>query len=159
MKQLWAPWRIEYILGEKSDECIFCAAAEKGLAEALVLHATETTVVLLNKYPYNNGHLMVAPVRHIADFEDLTEEESADLMRLVSHSIAALKKSMNPEGFNVGMNIGKSSGAGIEDHVHMHVVPRWQGDVNYMAVLASVRVLPEHISETSSKLRPYFNAL
>jgi len=159
MKRLWAPWRIEYILGDKDDACIFCAAAGKDPEEALVLYSGPLTIVLLNKYPYNNGHVMVAPARHAARLEDLTPEESSDMFRLLQHSTTALAGAMKPDGFNVGANLGRAAGAGIEDHLHFHVVPRWSGDSNFMPVLSDVKVMPEHLRSTFSRLAPFFSSI
>jgi len=113
-------------------------------------------MVMMNRFPYINGHLLVAPIRHIPDLEQLSDEENLDLMLMVRRSINILKKAMNPEGFNVGLNLGQVAGAGVKEHMHFHIVPRWNGDTNYMTVLGDVRVIPEHIMETYGKLRPYF---
>lgn len=157
MKQIWAPWRAEYIGAGKDKTCIFCSAAAKESDEGLVLFSGSRTIVMLNKFPYNNGHLMVAPVRHVARIEELTGEESADIFRLLRHSTACIQEVLNPQGFNIGMNIGSAAGAGIEDHIHMHVVPRWNGDMNFMPVLADVKVIPEHLKQTMKKLKPRFD--
>ena len=114
-------------------------------------------MVMMNRFPYNNGHLLVAPVKHVSSFEYLDDEEALDLMRMVQKAIGILKEVMNPEGFNVGVNIGRVAGAGLEEHMHFHVVPRWNGDTNFMTVLGDVRVIPEHIKETYRKLSPFFN--
>lgn len=156
MRQIWAPWRMEYIRSEKEDGCIFCAAPSKDAKEALTLFRGPVAMVMLNKYPYNSGHLMIAPSRHVARLEDLTPEESIDIFRLLRHSTAALTKALKPDGFNVGMNLGKAAGAGIDDHLHMHVVPRWNGDMNFMPVLSDTKVIPEHLKETFDTLNPLF---
>jgi ATP adenylyltransferase len=156
MKQLWAPWRFEYILGEKAEGCIFCEPWLEKNKDGLVLFRGNLSTVLLNKYPYNNGHLLIAPKMHKAEIEDLSKEEANDLSERLTHSITVLKKVLKPEGFNIGMNLGKSAGAGIIDHLHWHIIPRWQGDVNFMPLISEVKVLPEHLSKTASKLRPYF---
>lgn len=156
MKQLWAPWRIEYILGEKDGKCIFCSAPEKDVKESLLLFKGSVSLVMLNKYPYNSGHIMIAPVRHVASIEDLTTEEGFDIFRMVRHATSVLTRAFKPDGFNIGMNLGKAAGAGIDDHMHMHVVPRWNGDLNFMPVLGDVKVIPEHILSTHEKLLPYF---
>ncbi len=157
MDVLWAPWRMSYILGEdKADGCIFCLATDGKGADNLVLGVGETTLVMMNKYPYNNGHLLVAPKRHIAGLEALTEQESLDLMANLTLAKKALSDLMNPEGFNCGLNLGRVAGAGIEEHMHFHIVPRWSGDTNFMTVLGDVRSVPEHIEATCEKLRPYF---
>jgi len=151
---------MEYIGSEKPSGCLLCAAAGKGMSDGFyVLFTGKVSTVMLNRYPYNCGHLMVSPIRHVASLEDLTEEESGDLFTLLRASTAALKKTLNPEGFNVGMNIGRASGAGIEEHLHMHVVPRWNGDTNYMPVISSTKVMPEHLEETYNKLKPLFEGL
>jgi ATP adenylyltransferase len=150
---------MEYILSDKKDiACIFCPGNNREQDEKrLILHVGSLTMVMMNKYPYNNGHLLVAPVRHLPDMEKLTHEESLDLLLMVQHSIAVLREVMNPEGFNVGLNLGHVAGAGIEAHMHFHIVPRWNGDTNYMTVLGDVRVIPEHIRETYGKLKPHFD--
>jgi ATP adenylyltransferase len=146
-----------YILDEdKPGGCIFCLAADGKGADNLVLGGGRLTLVMMNKYPYNNGHLLVAPRRHLPSLEELTAEELADLLASVRLSVRALKQVMNPEGFNVGLNLGRVAGAGIEEHLHFHVVPRWGGDTNFMTVFGEVRVIPEHIMATCDKLRPYF---
>ena len=175
MKHLWAPWRIEYITKVRPGGCIFCNAAkarpDKSAKspdkspdksydksdESLTLFNGRHTLVMLNKYPYNNGHLLVAPKRHEADIEGLSAAESIDIQKLLSRSITVLKKTMNPGGFNIGMNLGKSAGAGVLDHLHWHIVPRWEGDTNFMPVISEVRVIPEHLLKTLKELRPYFD--
>ena len=158
MKALWAPWRMEYILSEKEvGECIFCPGDDRGQDQArLILYVGSLTLVIMNRFPYINGHLLVAPLRHIPDLGSITEKETLDLMLMVRRSIGVLKTVMSPEGFNVGLNLGCVAGAGVEDHLHFHIVPRWNGDTNYMSVLGEVRVIPEHIMETYGKLRPHF---
>ena len=149
MKQLWAPWRLEYI--KSADEelgCIFCLAAEGDDEERLVVHREQHAIALLNKYPYSSGHFIVAPIRHVGEYGDLTDEEALELHRLASDGMDALAQLDAPQGYNVGWNLGRSAGAGVVDHVHMHVVPRWGGDTNFMPVLADVKVLPEHLAET-----------
>lgn len=157
MKTVWAPWRIEYITGEKEGECIFCKAlAEQG---DLTLYRGKTTMVMMNKFPYINGHLLAAPIRHISALDQLDREEMGDLLKTVEQSIGILERAMAPDGFNVGLNLGKVAGAGVEEHLHFHIVPRWFGDVNALAVFADVRVIPEHIKATYKNLKPYFNDL
>ena len=157
MKTVWAPWRIEYITGEKEDGCIFCKAlAGQG---DLTLYKGKTTMVMMNKFPYINGHLLAAPVRHISALDQLDREEMGDLLKTVEQSIGILESAMTPDGFNVGLNLGKVAGAGVEEHLHFHIVPRWFGDVNALAVFADVRVIPEHIKATYKNLKPYFNDL
>ena len=161
MKVLWAPWRMDYILSdEKEGGCIFCPGDNRDQDEdRLILHANSRTIVLMNRFPYINGHLLVAPVRHIPGLEGLSDQETLDLILMVRNSIDIIKREMNPEGFNVGLNLGRVAGAGVEEHLHFHIVPRWNGDTNYMTVFGEVRVIPEHIKETYRKLRPYFEDL
>ena len=157
MKVLWAPWRMEYILAEKKDDCFLCdAAQEEPSEESLVLYRNEHAIVVMNKYPYNNGHILVAPVAHTADLSDLSEAEYHETMEMFRFSLKALEKLMEPEGFNAGLNLGKTGGAGLEEHVHFHIVPRWHGDTNYMPVISGTRVIPEAIRETYRALRPLF---
>ncbi|SMC24929.1 Diadenosine tetraphosphate (Ap4A) hydrolase [Desulfacinum hydrothermale DSM 13146] len=157
MRNLWAPWRMEYILGKREPYCIFCPEGD-GLSdeERLILYRGHKTMVMMNKYPYNNGHLLVAPWRHVASVEDLTDEEMTDMMRMVRECVGILRQVMHPDGFNVGLNLGAAAGAGVESHMHFHVVPRWEGDTNFMTVFAEVRSIPEHIRQTYNKLLPYF---
>jgi ATP adenylyltransferase len=153
MKQLWAPWRLEYI--KSADElpgCLFCDAASGDDEERLVVHRGATAIVLLNKYPYSSGHFMVAPVRHVGEFAELEEAEVLELHRLASAGMGVLAETYSPQGYNVGWNLGRIAGAGIVDHVHVHVVPRWAGDTNFMPVLADVKVMPEHLGETRRRL-------
>ena len=159
MKVLWAPWRMEYIQSDKEEgACIFCPGQDRSLDEKrLILYVGKLTMVVMNRYPYNNGHLLVAPHRHVPGLDDLTQEETQDLMANVRRSIGALKAVMAPEGFNVGLNLGQVAGAGMEDHLHFHIVPRWNGDTNLMTVVGDVRVIPEHIRETYEKLRTHFD--
>jgi ATP adenylyltransferase len=153
MKQLWAPWRLEYIEHADADDgCVFCGAAATGDEEGLVVHRGEQAFVLVNKFPYVSGHLMVAPYRHVGDFGDLTDEEALEVHRLAERGMAALAETYAPQGYNVGWNLGRVAGAGIVDHVHLHLVPRWAGDTNFMPVLADVKVLPEHLLETRRRL-------
>jgi ATP adenylyltransferase len=152
-KPLWAPWRLEYI--EQADEqegCIFCTAAEGDDESGLVVHRGKEAFVLLNKFPYASGHLMVAPFRHTGEFAELGDGEVLELHRLASRGIGALAQLYGPQGFNLGWNLGRVAGAGVTDHVHLHVVPRWLGDTNYMPVLADVKVMPEHLAETRARL-------
>jgi len=151
--RLWAPWRLEYVQNaDELDGCVFCNAAAGDDEEQLVVHRGDLAFVLLNKFPYTSGHLMVAPYRHGANFGDLADQEALEVHRLATQAIAALGAVYSPQGFNVGWNIGRVAGAGIVDHGHLHVVPRWGGDTNFMPVLADVRVLPEHLIATRSKL-------
>ena len=158
MERLWAPWRMEYITEEPRPGCLFCRVIEdpNDKDAALVVWRPKGAIVLLNKFPYNAGHAMVAPVAHIGALEDLDDTQTADLMRALKRTIAVLKASMKPEGFNVGANIGRAAGAGIPDHVHFHVVPRWNGDTNFMPVLGDVKVVNEHLLQTAAKLSEAF---
>jgi ATP adenylyltransferase len=161
MERLWTPWRMAYIEQAKedadADACFLCDKPDEGDdAAALILARADTAYVLLNAYPYNPGHLLVAPFRHVADLEDLTAEESLDSQSLLSRAIRAIREEMEPHGFNVGMNLGRVAGAGVPGHLHWHLVPRWNGDTNFMTVLGDVRVLPEALEATYAKLRPRF---
>ena len=153
-KAIWAPWRLEYV--ERADElpgCIFCLAAEEGAdEERLVVHRGERAFVLLNKYPYASGHLLVAPVRHVGEFTELTPAEAAEINELAVEGIRRLREEYAPHGFNLGWNLGRVAGAGIVEHVHLHVVPRWNGDTNFMPVLGGAKVLPEALAETHRRL-------
>jgi ATP adenylyltransferase len=153
MERLWAPWRLEYIKrADEDDGCVFCRAAEGPDEEGLILHRGEQAFALLNKYPYASGHLMVAPYRHVGDFGELSDEEALELHRLARQALGALSAVYGPHGYNLGWNLGRVAGAGVIDHVHEHVVPRWGGDTNFMPVLADVKVIPEHLLETRSRL-------
>ena len=153
MHNLWAPWRIEYILSKKQPGCIFCDKVQEDRdRENYILHRGRTAFIMLNTYPYNNGHLMVIPYAHVGSIEELSTEAVTEMMQLVQRSVRALRKSCLPEGFNIGMNIGRSAGAGVADHVHMHVVPRWHGDTNYMGVLANTHTIPELLETTYDRL-------
>jgi ATP adenylyltransferase len=148
---------MEYILGEKENECVFCKAVTN--QEGLTLYTNKRSMVVMNKFPYTNGHLLVAPLRHVFEPADLTRDEMGDLMAVIERSVDVLKQVMAPEGFNVGLNIGKVAGAGIEAHMHFHIVPRWTGDVNALAVLGEVRVVSEHLQVTYGNLKPYFDKI
>ena len=158
MQVLWAPWRMDYIQSDKVEQaCVFCPGEDRRQdEERLILHVGRRTMVVMNRFPYNNAHLLVAPVRHVAGLEGLTDEETLDLFRTAQGSIDVLREVMNPEGFNMGVNLGRVAGAGMEDHLHVHIVPRWNGDTNYMTVLGEVRVIPEHLNESYRILRPRF---
>jgi ATP adenylyltransferase len=161
-ERLWSPWRMEYILrgeGEDGGGCLFCdlAAAGRDQDEANHLLARgRLGFVLLNAFPYNPGHLMVAPYRHVGDFEELTADELAELMAFAGRAIRALREESGPHGFNLGMNLGQVAGAGIADHLHLHLVPRWGGDTNFMPVVGQTKVLPELLAETDRRLRRHF---
>ena len=157
MEQIWAPWRIEYIQMEKPEGCILCDKPKQNNDEPnYILYRGENNFVILNAYPYNPGHLMIAPYRHIASLEELTDEELKEHFEIVRRSTKILREVFNPGGFNLGINLGKVAGAGIDDHFHTHIVPRWQGDTNFTPVIANVKVLPEALSETYHKLKDKF---
>ncbi len=148
MEQLWAPWRIRYILGERESGCFFCRKSqESDDAKNHVVIRARTCFALLNTYPYNAGHLMVAPYKHTGDLDDLVESELAELMSLTRRCKQLLSRAIKPNGFNIGINIGRTAGAGVLDHVHMHIVPRWDGDTNFMPVLADTHVVPQALDE------------
>jgi ATP adenylyltransferase len=153
-RPLWAPWRIEYITGPKDGECIFCAAAAATNQDPAhsPIDRTEHCLTILNAYPYAPGHVMVAPVRHVGDLDELAEAEMLDTMRLARRAIIAIRRAMTPDGFNVGFNLGKVAGAGIAEHLHLHVVPRWNGDTNFMPVLADTNVIPQALAATRDVL-------
>jgi len=157
MKTMWAPWRIEYILADKDNGCIFCDAIDA--QNDLTLFLGEVTMVMMNKFPYINGHLLAAPVRHVSTLDQLTKVEMGELLATVEQSVGILKTVMQPDGFNVGLNLGKVAGAGVEEHLHFHIVPRWFGDTNALTVFGEVRVIPEHIKTTYNNLKPYFNKI
>ena len=156
MKYLWAPWRMDYILGEKKKGCFFRKKLkEKKSKKNLILHQGEYVFVAMNKYPYTNGHLMVVPRRHCLNVEELDHNELKELFDLLKISIKVLKASLRPHGFNIGMNIGKVGGAG-ENHLHLHIVPRWAGDTNFMPVIGETKIIPEYLEETYQKLHSAF---
>lgn len=157
MKSLWAPWRIEYILARKGPGCIFCDLPREGKdRETLILLRRKHSYVIMNRYPYNCGHVMVVPYFHTSSFEGLGPDVLSEMMELTRFSTERITEVMRPEGVNVGINIGRAAGAGIEEHLHVHIVPRWVGDSGFMAVLDDVRNLPEHIQATYDKLLPAF---
>jgi ATP adenylyltransferase len=153
-KPLWAPWRLEYVgSAEEQEGCVFCKAVESSDdATALVVHRGQQAIVLLNKFPYASGHLMVAPRRHVGEFGELTDDEALELHRLAGQGMGALSQTYEPQGYNLGWNLGRIAGAGVVDHVHLHVVPRWAGDTNFMPVLADVKVIPEQLAETQGRV-------
>jgi ATP adenylyltransferase len=168
MKRLWAPWRIDYILDDrKNDSCLFCDVAKKGKGNTVsksrdkknfILYRGKHCFVILNRYPYNSGHLMVVPYLHTPTFEGLSDEVLFDLIKTVDRSVTILRKVLNPDGFNMGLNFGKVAGAGMESHMHIHVVPRWTGDTDSMPIIAETRVMPEHLTKTYNKLLKPFNS-
>jgi ATP adenylyltransferase len=159
MERLWSPWRMEYIESAHDGdvECIFCELLHREDDEkSFILTRERHAFALLNAFPYNPGHLMVAPVRHVGEFEELTDEEMRDGDGLLKRAVRALREEMAPDGFNIGMNLGRVAGAGVPGHVHWHVVPRWNGDTNFMPVVGHTRVLPESLDDTYRKLKPRF---
>jgi ATP adenylyltransferase len=158
-QRLWAPWRLEYITGEKSDECIFCAKPRLDDEAALIVRRGDRCFVMLNAFPYTSGHVMVAPYGHGADLTDLDEATSLELVSLTQEALRAIEDAYGPAGYNVGANLGTVAGAGVADHVHLHVVPRWEGDTNFMPVIGDVRVLPESLDDTRRKLKAAFARL
>ncbi len=161
LRRLWAVWRMPYIkliASRSNEECIFCTLpAENKDEENFILYRSDYCFIILNKYPYNPGHLMVAPYRHVANLDELTDEEALDMWRLIRLSILTLRKAMNPEGFNVGANIGKAAGAGFEGHVHIHIVPRWKGDTNFMPVIGNTKVVSDALRNTYYELKEVLN--
>lgn len=158
MERLWAPWRLEYIVGEKEEGCIFCEFPKRGDdTKYLILHREALVYVIMNAFPYSNGHLLIAPYRHVGDISELTDEESLGMMLLARKCCQVLREAVRPDGFNLGMNLGTAAGAGIAEHAHMHIVPRWNGDTNFMPVLADVKVIPEALEATYAKLKPLFD--
>ncbi len=159
MKFLWAPWRMDYILEKKEKDCIFCQKPlEKKDRENLILYRGTYGYAMMNKFPYNNGHLMIIPNRHCLDLEALRENEMRDLFGLLKAAVRILKETLHPQGFNIGINIGTAGGAG-EDHVHIHVVPRWAGDTNFMPIFGEAKVVPQYLQETYRTLYPKFRNL
>ena len=153
-KPLWAPWRLEYVgSADEQEGCIFCTAKEGADEEGFVVRRATQAFVLLNKFPYASGHMLIAPLRHVGDFAELEDAEVLEVHRLAAEGMGALAEVYGPQGYNLGWNLGRIAGAGIVDHVHQHVVPRWTGDTNFMPVLADVKVLPEHLLETARRLR------
>ena len=158
MNRLWTPWRLAYVTeaSASTPRCIFCDAIAGGHQSDLVVFRGATCFVILNLYPYNNGHLMIVPQRHVARLADLDAAEAQDLMRLTQAAERVLTQVYAPHGFNMGVNLGKPAGAGIEDHLHVHIVPRWNGDTNFMSVVGETRVLPEELPATATRLRAAF---
>jgi ATP adenylyltransferase len=152
-RPLWAPWRIEYVTAPKDDECLFCTAPGRGDdAAAGIVERGDSCFTILNAFPYASGHVMVAPLRHVAGLDELREEELTEIMRFAQRAVAGLREVMSPHGFNVGLNLGAVAGAGIAAHLHLHVVPRWEGDTNFMPVLADTRVVSQALEDTRAAL-------
>ncbi len=159
MDHLWSPWRYRYVSAAHSEECLFCrVAAESDDKNNLVLLRAERNFIMLNRFPYTSGHLMIAPYQHVATVEGADEAALGEMMALVQRAESALRLAYHPDGLNIGMNIGRSAGAGIAQHIHMHVLPRWHGDVNFMTATAETRVLPEDLETSYEKLRPLLAA-
>ena len=159
MERLWTPWRLGYVTGVASnmnDDCVFCVSCNGDAQASLLLHRGKRVYVILNKYPYNNGHLMVVPFRHIGRMADADSEELSELIHLVRISEMVLDEAYNAHGINVGMNLGRSAGAGVPGHLHVHLVPRWEGDTNFMSVVGNTRVVPEEPADSVSRLKPIF---
>jgi ATP adenylyltransferase len=160
MERLWSPWRHAYVTRSAEDTgCVFCDALHHTASRTLVLVEGQTCYVILNLYPYNSGHLMVVPHRHVGTLAALTPAEIVELAEWVRRSEMALNEAYEPQGINVGMNLGRPAGAGVLDHLHVHLVPRWTGDTNFMSVVGNVRVLPEELPQTAERLRPIFERL
>ena len=157
MERIWAPWRMQFIRMKKPKGCFLCENPQKGDdARNYILYRGSENFVIMNSYPYNPGHLMVAPYRHVASIEEFSETERNEHFKIVNQCVKVLREEADPEGFNIGMNLGKASGAGIAGHVHTHIVPRWHGDINFMSVLADIKVVPEALAETYERLRVKF---
>jgi ATP adenylyltransferase len=157
MKKIWAPWRVQYINMEKPKGCIFCEKPKENRdAENYILFRGKLNFTILNSFPYNPGHLMVVPYRHVGNLEDMSADERSEHYEIVSRSVQTLKKVFNTTNYNVGMNLGRVAGAGIDDHIHTHIVPRWNGDTNFMPVIGDVRVIPEALEATYNKLKGQF---
>ena len=158
MQTIWAPWRMEYILSEKNGECFFCEKSKQMAKdrENFVLYRGRLAFALMNIYPYNNGHIMIAPYAHVPSLTDLDHDQIGDLFHLTQQCEHVLTQAVQPEGFNIGLNLGKVAGAGIEDHLHVHIVPRWNGDTNYMTTISNIRVIPQQLEETYKVLISYF---
>ncbi len=161
MERLWSPWRSQYVSSAGEDAgCIFCEARkQRDEAESAVLYRAEEVFVVLNAFPYNSGHVMVAPFRHAGELEELSPNERAELMEVTTQTVAVIREAISPHGFNIGLNLGRVAGAGVPGHLHVHVVPRWGGDTNFMPVVGETKVLPESLSDTGAKLRPLFEKL
>ena len=160
MDRLWSPWRLEYVTSaDRKSDCIFCQAIRPPDNDSLIVYEGVTSFVILNRYPYNNGHLMVVPLRHVGSLAGLTADELQEIGTLTQRCETALTEAYRPHGMNIGINLGKPAGAGILDHLHVHVVPRWNGDTNFMTVVGDMRVLPESLGASAERLRPIFKRL
>ncbi len=160
MRHLWAPWRMEYVTDSKAEGCIFCAMAQAEDDEQNhIIYRGAHSFVVLNAFPYNSGHLMIVPYAHVSDILDLNGEQLCDIMSVARLCCKALGRYARPEGINLGMNIGRAAGAGIDEHVHLHIVPRWTGDTNYMTAVGDTRVVPQSLEETAASLRPILREL
>lgn len=161
-KRLWAPWRMAFLekVTTKNKECIFCSLPRRGAnAKNLILYQGKQCFVIMNRYPYTNGHLMVVPRKHTSDYSSLTAQEHVEMAALISQSLKILKKKFKAQGFNVGLNLGKAAGAGIESHIHHHIVPRWVGDVNFLPIMSDVRMMHEYLDATYQKLKGEFDKI
>lgn len=159
MKVIWAPWRMDYILSDKEQQCIFCELPKQDKdRDNLILYRSSHNFVMMNRYPYNNGHIMVVPYQHVPALDGLHDDILLDFMKLTRHSVQSIRKAFMPEGFNIGINIGRIAGAGMEEHMHLHMVPRWAGDTSFVTVFDEVRVIPEHIMSTYEKLYAAFHS-
>lgn len=158
MKRIWAPWRIQYIKGPKDKGCFFCDyPKESDDQKHLIVHRGKKSFVLMNYYPYNNGHLLIAPYKHAGEFDQLDDDTKLEMFNYINSCIKALKEKFNAEGFNVGINIGQVAGAGIKDHIHIHVVPRWNGDTNFMPVAGHAKVISQGLEDAWKSLKQYFD--
>jgi len=162
LKRIWAPWRAVYIKKDKNlnNNCVFCQLSKEAISyNSLILYKTKFSFVIMNKFPYNNGHIMVIPNTHTDNFNNLSEDEYIDLAMLLKKSINIIKTTLNPQALNIGMNLGKEAGAGIYEHIHYHIVPRWNGDTNFMPIIAETKVISEHLNSTYDKILEGFNKL
>ena len=160
IRRLWAPWRIEYILGKKEKRCFLCInGTSSSIRSRYVLAQTQYSAVMLNKYPYTVGHLLVIPKRHVPELDSLTIEEMTDFFFLLRDTIAVVRKAFRPDGLNIGLNLGKAAGAGLQDHLHLHIVPRWNGDHNFMPVISGTMVISEYLDATYDRIAPFFKKL
>lgn len=159
MDTVWAPWRMTYILSEKDRNCFFCHKLREPAQDAAnyVVYRGKEAFALLNIYPYNNGHLMIAPYAHVATLTALNSAQMLELFEITRRCEQVLRETMRPEGFNIGINVGKVAGAGVEDHLHIHIVPRWNGDTNYMTTIADTRVIPQQLEDAYELMMPYFS--